>query len=1331
MTEQSPQIPPATLEPAVPAASMRARSRIGLWLLRSVMGLYFVFCATVLVLKYGVLPKIDQFRPDIEQTASQILGRRVTIEDVDAGWWGLAPQLTFKQLTLFDEQGRAALRLPQVTASLSWSSLTAFDLRLASLTITAPHLEIARDPQGVIWVAGLKLDPNKPDDHRGSDWLLSQHDIALNNVSLTWTDLQRGAPPLTLRDASLHMSNLVGIHKVALRGQMDQWVSEPIELQARFRTPFFSQHPSDPVNWRGEAYATLHGFDIQRLAPWFDVPTMVSTAAGSVRAWLNFEALKPTALTADIDMNHVALKLVQDKPELVLQEVKGRVQWEQTDTGMTVFSTQALTVLQEPHRVAGPLTASLQLNQTPEGRLQRGQLKTEQVELEPWVHLASFLPLEADLSERLAKESPKGLIKQLTVVWKGTYPNLSAWSVDTEFDKLSIGPSPSGIEGVSGKLTGDEKSGKYLFNGKQVRAHLPDLFEEPLLTFDQVDIKGGWQQDDKTPGVYKININDAQVANEDIALSLKGFYKRIPGQVGDADIVGKIKHGRIAGVPRYLPLVVGPDARAWLKQALKGGQADEGRFVLRGPLYDFPFDQNKKADFNVNVKFHDGALNYATGWPALDKIKGEAFFDRDTLTIKAQQAKVYDVALENVVAKIPRLSAAKPMLEVTGAGAGPLNDLIRFINTSPVSGYIDDVLVDAKAAGNAKLGLRLGIPLVELGNTTIKGQVTLQDGDLRIVPAMPWVQKAKGTIEFSEKDLQIKNIVGQALGGDVKVAGNSRQDGSLLIKADGDLTGIGLRRFLDHPVGNSLNGKSRYAVTVSVKKKVPDILIESSLVGMEVTLPPPFRKLPADPWPLEIRNQPLPASKNGLSRDELRVQWASPAGPLMQARLERQFQADKSVKVERGVVAVGDTAKMPDKGFNLIAKVPLLNVDAWRDILNSSVTPGGKDIPFNRDSASANREAAFPMPDRIDASANEVLVSGKRFSKVALSANRNQAVWAGDLTADEAQGNFVWNQGAAGSAGSLSARLTRLVIPPSATSELSEVMDNTASDIPALDIVVDNFTLKGHPLGRLTLKALNEGSGAMRSWNLDTLQIQNDEARLSAKGLWTRLSANAVRKTDLTFDMTVTDAGKLLERLGQNKVFRRGKGSLSGTVSWAGSPLSMDFPSLSGKLKLDTQDGQFLKAEPGVAKLLGVLSLQSLPRRITLDFRDVFSEGFAFDTVQANVEINKGIANTKDFKMKGVAATVLIEGQADLDRETQNLRVLVLPDVNAAGGSLVYSVLAANPAIGLATFVAQLLLKDPLAKALSFEYDITGLWSDPNVKRVERKLAADNKADGG
>jgi uncharacterized protein YhdP len=161
---------------------------------------------------------------------------------------------------------------------------------------------------------------------------------------------------------------------------------------------------------------------------------------------------------------------------------------------------------------------------------------------------------------------------------------------------------------------------------------------------------------------------------------------------------------------------------------------------------------------------------------------------------------------------------------------------------------------------------------------------------------------------------------------------------------------------------------------------------------------------------------------------------------------------------------------------------------------------------------------------------------------------------------------------------------------------------------------------------------------------------------------------------------------------------------------------------MSGAFTVNVETGQFLKTEPGFAKLLGVLSLQSLPRRLSLDFRDVFSDGFTFDFFRGDVRIEQGIAKTNNLQMKGVNAAVLMAGQADLARETQDIKVVVVPEINAGTASLIATVI--NPALGLGTFLAQLFLRQPLIEAATQEFHIDGSWSDPRITKVDNKTPA-------
>ncbi|MCD8515542.1 MAG: TIGR02099 family protein, partial [Burkholderiaceae bacterium] len=201
--------------------------------------------------------------------------------------------------------------------------------------------------------------------------------------------------------------------------------------------------------------------------------------------------------------------------------------------------------------------------------------------------------------------------------------------------------------------------------------------------------------------------------------------------------------------------------------------------------------------------------------------------------------------------------------------------------------------------------------------------------------------------------------------------------------------------------------------------------------------------------------------------------------------------------------------------------------------------------------------------------------------------------------------------------------------------------------------------------------------------------------------------------------LDIEDSGQLLERFDMPGVVRGGRGRIEGHIGWSGSPLSFHPPSLNGALSIDVERGQFLKAEPGIAKLLGVLSLQSLPRRLALDFRDVFSEGFAFDFMRGHASIRDGIASTNNLQMKGVSAAVLIEGQADIVHETQDITAVVIPELNAGTASLVATMI--SPVTGLGTFLAQFLLRQPLQEAATRQFHITGSWAEPQVERISRR----------
>jgi uncharacterized protein YhdP len=386
------------------------------------------------------------------------------------------------------------------------------------------------------------------------------------------------------------------------------------------------------------------------------------------------------------------------------------------------------------------------------------------------------------------------------------------------------------------------------------------------------------------------------------------------------------------------------------------------------------------------------------------------------------------------------------------------------------------------------------------------------------------------------------------------------------------------------------------------------------------------------------------------------------------------------------------------------------------------------------------------LPSVIALRAPTLVAGGREWHRAQASIARgtgaDEGLWRAQVEATEIEGAIEYRAPGTrggGADGRVQAHFARLVLPKQDSDTVSRLLDSSSPKrVPALDITVDELELNHKRLGRIEIAAVNRAADASAGetaavWQLDKFRMSLPGAQLSATGRWGMGKgaesgpAGAARRAQMDFKLDVSDGGAFLARLGQPDVIKGAKGRLAGQLQWSGSPLSIDYPSLAGQVRAEFESGQFLRAEPGAARLLGVLSLQSLPRRLLFDFRDVFEQGFAFDSVQGDVEIAEGVATSRNLRMKGVQATVLMEGRADLGRETQDLHVWVVPELNAGTASL--AVAAINPALGIGSFLAQLFLRRPLAEAGTREFKITGPWGEPKVEQIARTRAAPEPDD--
>jgi uncharacterized protein YhdP len=463
----------------------------------------------------------------------------------------------------------------------------------------------------------------------------------------------------------------------------------------------------------------------------------------------------------------------------------------------------------------------------------------------------------------------------------------------------------------------------------------------------------------------------------------------------------------------------------------------------------------------------------------------------------------------------------------------------------------------------------------------------------------------------------------------------------------------------------------------------------------------PLRKSAPEAMALRIERIP-----QGTERDELRVTL----GRMLAVRLERQ-RAQGELRIARGVLALNEAPNLPERGILVLATLPRLDLEAWSALLASDAPAPNKAAP-----------ASGPQIDLIALRTAELVVMGRTFRNVTLGASRTAE---GGLNANVASDNIVgylgWSPGPAAdpqSMGQVTARLTKLTIPASRKEDVVEVLRSPPKQIPELEVSVEQFELGSVQLGRLDLVAQNVGTGPASAWHIQKLDVGNADMKLASSGEWAP-AAKGGRRMQMKFTFDTRDAGATLGRLGYPNTMAAGQGGIEGNLQWVGTPFDIDYPTLAGKLALKLDTGRFLKVETGnAARLLSLLSLQSLSRTLAIDGGRQFAEGFAFSSIRADAVIANGVISTENFRMTGASAAVLMSGTVDLRSETQQLHIVVLPEIDASTAALALGV--ANPVLGLGTYLAQLVLRDPLSKAFALEYDVAGSWTEPKVTRRSR-----------
>jgi uncharacterized protein (TIGR02099 family) len=1264
----------------------------------------FIF-ALLLVVRFVVLPQVELRRADIAAALSQKIGQPVEIDAIATGWDGWNPKLSIRGLRFRNHADRAAeplLDLPRVDLIVSWTSLPLLDFRLRELIVDEPKLSVRRDAAGRIRIAGIALDPDRrADDAALSDWLLRQRQIVVRNALITWDDELRHAPQLVLDQVQFRLEHSFGHHRFGLTGTPPAELAAPVDL----RGDIVGLVPSDLEKVDGRFYLRLDYADVAAWREWLTLPLPVESGKGALRLWTEMAQGQPREVTADLELSDVDTRLAPDLPALELDDLSGRIGWKH-DGGRREIFTKALRFRATDGTELMPTDFTFVHDDATATRPAEGKLSFARLELAPLTAVAAHLPLPDGVRRDLARFAPRGTLKDGKYAWQGQADAPLKFTASGAFDRLGVNAQDifPGANGVSGSFDADEAKGTLKLASQNASLSLPRVFADPI----ELDSASGGVRWERGGDAWQVTLNDLAFANGHAAGTAAGAWRSLAAGPGAIDLKAHLTRANVEQLYHYLPLHTHPAVREWLKRALQKGTSNDVRIVVNGNLAEFPFAQGKGGQFLMTMKGQGGVLDYAAQWPPLSEVEADLAFDGTRFTLDATSAKILGATISHTHAEIADLRDPNAVLKVNGEAAGPTAEFLAFIAQSPVAEWTGRFTDGAQAIGNGRLALKFDLPLHAAQDTTVTGDYQFIGNQIR-VPGVPALSQLNGKLGFTDRSLTGNALTAEVLGGPLKfdVTGS---DGRVRVTGAGTANLAQLKGEIDSPLAERFSGTAEWQVVANARPQAATWTIESSLKGAAIDLPAPFGKTAGESVALRIeRREPTPARKDEL----LSIDYGSTGRLLLRRPLATGAPYDHALLLlGTAVERIGDLDR---PGLWVRADVQSFNFDDWLAV--------GRALP------SKGRAGATVTFEGADIDAATLQAFGRKFNEMKVSARRAGEDWRVALDGGDAAGTAVWRAPSPTMPnGRIVARLSKLTAPgagdtPTTTAAKGEPPRpaSAANAWPEIDLATDAFYSRGHDVGKLEFTARPAGS----DWQIESLTLANDAGDIKAGGWW-RTADPQQTKLDVAID--AREAGAFLAHFGTADAITGASTKIEGQLSWAGAPSDFDYPSLNGSFRLTSGAGQFLKADPGVGRLLGVLSLQSLPRRITLDFRDVFSEGFAFDSIAGSARIQDGMMSTDNLRMVGPSAAVDISGTVDLAHETQKIKVRVQPALSSSISAGAAVLFIANPllgaAVGAGTLLAQKVFKDPIEQLFSYEYAVSGSWSDPVVERISNRTAA-------
>ena len=1269
---------------------------------------FLVVSAMALTAARWLLPQAHHYTQQAEQLLSTSLQAPVRIGRLDASWDRWGPQLVVKDVRILDARGEQEISrfaLARLNFDL-WSLVRHGRLGLSGVRVSGVRLVVERLPEGNLRIAGLGhvAGDASSDTSIVEQWLFGPLQWQIDDSSVDWRDLRGDAVTAHFTHVNLRLRNQAQRHRLegsmSLPGDLGEQITFGIDVTG---------DPLQPQTWTGTSYLGGKRIDLAEAAQqWSDLVAFpVTTGTADMQLWGHWER-GLTRLTGTIAGRDIALAGHHDKANAALfARLETQLRWERRTAGW-ILSLNRL-VVDRDGRVWPDARAQITYNQSDPTVPAAIETQFSFLRVEDVVAISAALPqFEGPWHEYLAQAQPRGDAHDVVIKLRAEATHLR-YEVHADVLGLAVSPWKSlpGFSGVTGLLAANEQSGTLVVATAGATLDLPKVFRSAL-PLGSVQGRVEWEHDSES-GAWRVASDALSVRSIDAEVLASIEIGAPNAQVAPyLDLVATFKDGEGRHASRYLPTsIMAPEVVEWVDRAVQGGQVTEGGVVLHGHIDQFPFAQGQ-GRFEVRGNVLAGALEYLPEWPRIDNIDAELVFSGSSMEVHGKSAQILNSEVSGVFVTIPDMASEYAILTISGDLKGETRDQLAFLQSAPpLRDLIGRDLSDVRVQGGSELHLDLAVPLGRALPLDVKvsAQARLQDNAMSLGHWGDLLTGVNGTLVIDNDGIRGDRINARVLEQpatlEIRTLGNG-PSAQVQIKSRGMLAPSQLMARVNPEFGRYFQGEGRWQGNLKLPlgsggNNVKKLRVEAMWNNVTVSLPAPLAKSAGEPLYVEINADITDAEQ------KLFVQYGNRLHTAVQLATEHD-----SVRIVRGELHFGEgKASLPKAaGVRVSGNLEKFSLDAWRALAGNVDWHGGN-------GAGASHRLLYDL----DVHANQLVAFGQPLSDAHVKIVRGAKEWRTTVISPDFSGRIRIPFELAQTP--VNVDLTHWRYTP------SEVVTTSTFDprqLPAVELKADKFIYGKVDFGRLQMRASKFAYG----WRVDKLELNAPATMVNGSGAWTYDGKQHQSRLDL--DIISEDVGATMHTFGYANGIAGGTGRINVHAAWA-APLPDVAPgNIDGNLTLAFKKGRMLELNPGVGRLFALLSIQALPRRLSLDFSDLFSKGFAFDDIKGEFRLERGEAYTSNLAMNGPAAKVRASGRVGLTQRDYDQRVHVIPDFTASVPALT-AIAAASPQIGIATYVLGKIFQTQIDKAVGVDYTLTGSWDNPQVERVAAAVSQPSTPD--